>query len=297
MKVSHLTTATLCSAALALGFAPGIADAADPPAQKAQTPHALAINEVAYLGVDTTSPDEAMRKKLGLQPGTALIVRHVDAGTPADEAGLLPGDLIVRLNDQLLINRQQLAVLVRTFAPGDAVTLEVMRDGKAIELQPTLAGRVIESNGMIQRMPIPKLRPMPRLGDLDALIDQLHGPGANLNEMFDQMQRRIFEQRGEMQRMMDQMRNRIGAQGMHSSISISDDEHSLQLKTNGQERHLTVKTRAGDVLFDGPVPEDGQIQGLPGDVQKKVDDLLRNNRIELRMPQPRPQNREPLPIA
>ena len=300
MKLTHLTTAALCSVALGLGLAPAITQAAEQPAadEPADQAQPQAIAEATFLGVDTAPLRQDARKDFGLKPGTALGIRNVGPGTPADEAGLLPGDILVKLNDQLIINGQQLGVLVRTFNPGENVTLHILRDGEAMQLQATLAGRALAPNRMMQQVPMPQpLRPMPRLGELDALLDQLHGPGANLHDLFDQMQRRMFEQRDEMQRMMDQMRNRIGAQGMQSSISVSDGEHTLQLKTNGQQRHLTVKTRAGDVLFDGPVPEDGQIEGLPGDVQKKVDDLLKNNRIEFRMPQPRPQNRKPLPIA
>lgn len=298
MKLSLLTTATLCSAALALGLGPSFTNAADPPAQNQQVQRAQApeVSETAFLGIKTMPLRDDARAALGLKPGTGLAIRHVAPGAPADEAGLLPGDAIVRLNDQLLINGQQLAVLVRTFKPGDAVTLHVLRDGEPIGLNATLAGRVVAPKHMVE--------PMPNRDDLDALFEQLRGPGLDPfapaddpRDLLDQMQRRMFEQRQEMQQMMDQMREQLGQAGVQSSVAINDGEHAITLKANGQNKHLTIKTRDGELIFDGPVPEDGQIEGLPADVQKKVGDLLNNNRIEFHMPKPRQAPREPLPVA
>lgn len=308
MKLTNkLTATTLLSAALGLALSPTIVGASDPPAEQesqAEEAHQQAVAEAAFLGINTAPLGTEARRTLDLAPGTALIIRSIGPGTPAKEAGLLSGDVLVRLNDQLLINSQQLAVLVRTFAPGDEVSLHVLRNGEPIELKATLAGRVIQPSRTIKRIPMPPIGPLPNPGDLDAMLEQLRGPGvdpfapgADLRAMMDQMQRRMFEQRDEMLRMMDQMRNRLGAQGMQSAVSINDGQHILQLKANGQDRHLTVKTRDGELLFEGPLPENGQIESLPADVQKKVDDLLKNNRIEFQMPQPPPPNREPLPVA
>lgn len=301
MKRTTLITASLLTAAMGLALAPSFAGAADPPAPPAEQAQLQTVNETAFLGVDAVPIHPEARRDLDLKPGTALTIRNIGPGTPADQAGLKPGDVLVKLNDQLLINPQQLAVLVRTFTPGDAITLHVLRDGEPVTLNATLAGRVLESHPMIERMPRP---PMPNVGDLDALFEQLRGPGidpfgpgADVHDMFDQMQRRMFEQRDEMHRMLDQMRNRIGAQGIHSSISVNDGEHILQLQSDGQDKHLTVKTQEGEVLFDGPLPEDGKAEGLPEDIQKKVDDLSNNNRIELHMPQPKPKQHESLPVA
>ena len=307
MKMTTLTTAALLSAALGWTLGPTILRAEDPPPQQApqaEQAEPQDVNEAAFLGVDTVPMPPEARRDLGLKPGTALTIRNVGPGTPADEAGLLPGDVLVKLNDQLIVNGQQLAVLVRTFAPGDDVALHILRDGEPIELKATLAGRVMAPRPMIDRVPVLPIQPMPNLGDLDALFEEFRGPGidpfgprADIDDMFEQMQRRMFEQRNEMQRMMEQMRQRIGEQGTQSSISFSDGEHSLQLQSNGEDRHLTVKTRDGQVLFDGLLPEDGQIEGLPGEVQQKIDNLLKNNRIEFRIPEPAPQQREPLPVA
>jgi len=307
MKLTALTSAALLTAALGWTLAPTLAGPADPPADEAQQAEQRApqaIEEVAFLGVDFALLGPEARRSLDLKPGTGLAIRNVGPGTPAEEAGLLPGDVLVRLNDQLIINGPQLAVLVRTHEPGDKVSLHILRDGEPMQLNATLAGRVAAPRPMIERVPMPHIHPMPDFGDFDTIFDRLRGPGmdpfapdADVQEMFDQMQRRMFEQRNEMQRMMDQMRKRIGGEGAQSMISVNDGEHVLQLRSDGQQKRLTVNTLDGDLIFEGPLPEDGQIEDLPDDVQKKVDDLLKNNRIELRLPEPRPRNRKPLPVA
>jgi membrane-associated protease RseP (regulator of RpoE activity) len=315
MKRPLFTTAALACAALGLAIGPTITNADDPPAaspqveqQAQQDAQTSDLAQTAYLGISTAPIEPDTRRALGLPDGTALTIRNIAPGSPADEAGLMPGDTLVRLNDQLLINDQQLTVLVRTFAPGDAVTLHILRDGEPIECAARLGGRALPNPRSIAQPPMQlQFQPMPRLGDLEALIGPFGDPGfdpfapnMDMRDMFDQMQRRMFEQRDEMQRMMDQMRERFGeaqGQGVRSSVSLSDSTHTLQLQSNGDSRHLTVTERGGEVLFDGPVPEDGRIEGLPADVQKKVDDLLKNSRIEFRKPEPMPRQREPLPVA
>lgn len=62
--------------------------------------------------------------------GAALIVDVID-GSPADQAGLQPGDLIVSLDGKQLDPQNDLASLVSAYSPGDTVSLEVTRLGVA----------------------------------------------------------------------------------------------------------------------------------------------------------------------
>jgi protein involved in polysaccharide export with SLBB domain len=50
----------------------------------------------------------------------------------------------VRLNSQILVNPQQLAVLVRTFEPGDELKLTVVREGKETMLTVKLEQREVK---------------------------------------------------------------------------------------------------------------------------------------------------------
>ena len=57
----------------------------------------------------------------------------------AGQAGLLGHDVLHKLDDQLLINRAQLAVLVRTYKPDYEIKITVIRKGLSRTIQATLA--------------------------------------------------------------------------------------------------------------------------------------------------------------
>ncbi len=90
--------------------------------------------ELGYLGVWGTDP------KIG-EPG-ALIV-EVQPSTPAGEAGLLEGDLIVKMDDEAVSTFTELAAKVQFRVPGTEVKLEVVRDGTPITLTAVIGSRPV----------------------------------------------------------------------------------------------------------------------------------------------------------
>ena len=107
------------------------------------------LEKAAFLGVATSPAAAVLRKQLKLSEGVGLVVDYVEPDSPAAKAGLEPFDVAVKLNDQTLINPQQLAVLVRTFAGGDEVRLTVLRESKSVELQVKLVEREVKPIGRI----------------------------------------------------------------------------------------------------------------------------------------------------
>jgi hypothetical protein len=81
------------------------------------------------LGVHVDRVGRALQKQLKLPEGVGLLVDHVVTGSGAATAGLRRYDVLHKFDDQLLINSDQLAVLVRIRQPGDKVTLTVIREG------------------------------------------------------------------------------------------------------------------------------------------------------------------------
>jgi S1-C subfamily serine protease len=85
-----------------------------------------------YLGVQlasTLEPAEALR--LGLTRIRGALVELVHNGTPAQSAGLRPGDVILKLEDVALRDENHLINLVSTLPPGQRVKLVVWRDRRA----------------------------------------------------------------------------------------------------------------------------------------------------------------------
>ncbi|HEY0118048.1 MAG TPA: trypsin-like peptidase domain-containing protein [Cellulomonas sp.] len=91
----------------------------------------------AYLGVSlmsaTATADGVTR--LGAQ------VQEVSDGSPAAKAGLQVGDVIVAVNGQPVGGSDSLAAFVRAMAAGDKASLVLVRDGKSLTLDVTLATR------------------------------------------------------------------------------------------------------------------------------------------------------------
>ena len=103
--------------------------------------------KAAFLGVEAMPIEggpagDTLRAQLKLHEGVGLIVGEVVSRSPAAAAGLKVHDVLVKLDDQMLVDYHQLAVVVRT-APeeGEEVTLTVMRDGKQESLKAKLEER------------------------------------------------------------------------------------------------------------------------------------------------------------
>lgn len=65
------------------------------------------------------------------RPGGGLRVTKVGSKSPAEEAGIKEGDVLLKLNDVVLEKREQMQDLLKEMSAGDELTLETERDGKS----------------------------------------------------------------------------------------------------------------------------------------------------------------------
>lgn len=82
-----------------------------------------------FIGVVTRELEPEVRSQTGLHDGYGLLVVEIMPDGPAKEAGLQQHDVLVKLDDQKLINIEQLQVLVRSQKKGDEITLTIRRAG------------------------------------------------------------------------------------------------------------------------------------------------------------------------
>ena len=68
---------------------------------------------------------------------TPAVVRD----SPAEAAGLRQGDIIVKVDGQSIDSDHPLDATLSEFAPGDMISVEVLRDGQAQTVSLTLAER------------------------------------------------------------------------------------------------------------------------------------------------------------
>lgn len=83
-----------------------------------------------FLGVLLKELDRNMAKALGRDDKSGVLITDVYADTPADKAGLKPGDLIVGYNGITADSMPKLRLDISNTAPGTKVAFEVIRGGK-----------------------------------------------------------------------------------------------------------------------------------------------------------------------
>jgi S1-C subfamily serine protease len=116
------------------------------------TPVSLAINasvgmiqeaietNSGYLGVLTGEALDAQSSQLffGVDNIRGMLVENVDNGGSAQRAGILPGDVITRVETTAVIDGQNIMMEIRNKKPGDTIAIEVFRQGQTLILPTTL---------------------------------------------------------------------------------------------------------------------------------------------------------------
>jgi YidC/Oxa1 family membrane protein insertase len=98
--------------------------------------------------------------------GNGCLVRFVGPGTPAAEAGLMPGDWIKKFNDQPISGSLSLETEIKKTKPNQEAKLVVLRKGKEIELPPVkLRRRPLETIKPEADDPLSMLLTMQQIGD------------------------------------------------------------------------------------------------------------------------------------
>lgn len=95
------------------------------------------------LGVEAQDVTPQLANLLGIEDRKGAVVTRVRAKSPAEGAGLKPGDVIVSLNGKAVAGEQDLRNIEGLTAPGAAVDVGVLREGKPLTFNTAL--KVTES--------------------------------------------------------------------------------------------------------------------------------------------------------
>ena len=228
----------------------------------------------AYLGVSVSKLNLQQIKNLGLPPGIGLQVEHVVPESPAAKAGILDGDVIERLNEQLLVNLEQFVTLIRMHQPGDKLKLQMWREGKARPTIATLEAKVVPARSVIEAPPIIPLIPF---------IDDLPPIDPNLFLNDDDYREQILQE------LKEALRNHVPLAPMkdhpwqfnnQSKVMIQTPRYTLTLRTNDQDKNLHVIDRhTKELIFDGPINNKEELEKVPEEIRKIIPqiDIKRNN--------------------
>jgi putative serine protease PepD len=96
----------------------------------------------ARLGISVS--DVAGRP--GAQVTEGAEVQDVTAGSTADDAGLAKGDVVTKVDDQLITGADSLVATIRSYRPGDKVTVTYEHGGDTRTVTLTLDSDAQTSN-------------------------------------------------------------------------------------------------------------------------------------------------------
>ncbi len=96
-----------------------------------------------FLGVVLEELGEGEAKALGLPNTNGALVSDVVAGSPAAQAGIRRGDVILKVNGQAVRDNQDCLRKIALLRPGQTAALEIWRNSKAIVVNVTIAVRTV----------------------------------------------------------------------------------------------------------------------------------------------------------
>ena len=98
----------------------------------------------AFLGVNTTDVEAesaAVRDQFGITVDEGAFVQSLVPDSAAADAGLEPGDVITAVDGEPTADSASVGAIIRQRAPGDQVTISVLRGGEELEMTATLGQR------------------------------------------------------------------------------------------------------------------------------------------------------------
>ena len=209
------------------------------------------LEKAAFLGLSTSPLTPALREQLGLPKGIGLLIESVAKGSPAEAGGLKPYDVLHKLGDQLVVNPQQLAVLIRMHKSGELVTLTIIRQGKPVDVTVKLTEKdvvPIDDDNVLGLFEMPLPRNVVIRREMNVSPQTPKGPGPS-----------------------------IDADAGSLSVVWTDEHYTTRFTTkDGKDKHLTVTDRSGKEIFSGPIETPEQRKELPPDVLRRLEQIERS---------------------
>lgn len=123
------------------------------------------------IGARTQTVTATLATALGLARSEGVLVSDVAPGGGAAASGLEPGDLILSLDGKPMENARQFNVNLYARAPGGAVSLEVLRGTRLLNLAVPVTERPGDPDGL-RAMVSPEANLLPRVGLLALTLEE-----------------------------------------------------------------------------------------------------------------------------
>ncbi|MBA2412197.1 MAG: trypsin-like peptidase domain-containing protein [Burkholderiaceae bacterium] len=88
-----------------------------------------------YFGVEPEDINSEMAELLRLPRSEGVVLKGVRRSSPAAKAGLEPGDVMLSINGQQIVNSRTMLNLISQLPPGSAARVKVVRAGRELDVQ------------------------------------------------------------------------------------------------------------------------------------------------------------------
>jgi len=243
------------------------------------------METVAFLGIETSPVPRTVAKHLGLARDTGLIVNHVAKDSAAAAAALQEDDILLRFEDQILIDSRQLTVLIRSKQSGDEVKLTFLRAGKEQTAKVKLGQKEVPKYGDTFGFSIAPQSAWNFQGPLidphaiDQGVARVKELSEDARDRAQEMVRRLRTERGTWFGTPGVRVITRGGKGStildlpRGNITYSDDDGSIEVEAEEGKRQLKVKDKDGKVTFEGPITTEEERKKLPEGVRKRIEKI------------------------
>ena len=130
-----------------------------------------------YLGVYAQDLDPDLAEAFGLKKQTGAIISKVVDGSPAQKSGLMPGDIITRIDGKEIRNASDVRNQIGLLRVGKKVVFDILRRGKAMQISTEIVesetpqGQPASYNQRLEGMTVGNIKPdNPMYGKIQGVL-------------------------------------------------------------------------------------------------------------------------------
>jgi membrane-associated protease RseP (regulator of RpoE activity) len=248
----------------------------------------------AYLGVGGSQVPDLLGEHLGLPKGEGVVVRTLQPGGPADQAGLKANDVITKIDGKAVGSHDELRDAVAAHAPGKEIAVDFIHRGEVKAARVTLGsapadpagGAAGAVAGPLDQLMLDGMQPDQARLFREAIernlkpFEGLDGGGEiNPEALFGaEIQKRLqqmlqgLELPGELQ-MPELMGGGIHLQSSGKFRMFNPDGSGVEVKSVDGGKEVRVFGPGGKVEWEGPYDTPQDREAAPPEVRKKIDGL------------------------
>ncbi|MBK1881717.1 PDZ domain-containing protein [Luteolibacter pohnpeiensis] len=245
----------------------------------------------------TKEVPEMLRMHLGLKTGEGVMVNGLVPGAPAITSGFAKYDIILKVADTAIGSPEELSNSLANYKAGDSVNIDLIHTGDRITKSVTLGQRPtdldLSNNDSLDPQMAQRAQDSPpnldfeRLGGftpeqadrIRRIIERnLQNPrrlqmSMGLSSHMEDMMRQMEDQFSDMNDMIDPQQGGNGNFEFNSgsSLSIVDDDGSIEVRSNNGDTKVTVRDQDNKEVWSGPWNTDDDKSKAPEDIRKRIE--------------------------